>query len=250
MQLARATGTAALVLLLGAIVPAYGQHGKQNEEQGKERGQQRSQPQARHEQTQRQQPQRERAQETRQLRPQQQRRAQETRQQRPQQQRRVQETRQQRPQQHRTQRPQQARQQHPRRTRQEATAWQQKRGWLQHGGWEGHGSWQQSRTRDWARVHRTWAQRGGYGGYYIPQARFNLYFGMQHWFRLHSRPTIYMGYPRFSYGGYSFILVDPWPAAWPENWYEADDLYIGYNDGYYLYNRRYPGIALAISVVM
>ena len=76
-----------------------------------------------------------------------------------------------------------------------------------------------------------WAQRGGYGGYYIPQASFNLYFGDEHWFRMHSRPTIYMGYPRFSYGGSSFMIVDPWPQDWAENWYAVDDIYIGYNNG-------------------
>ena len=30
----------------------------------------------------------------------------------------------------------------------------------------------------------------------------------------------------------------------------ADDVYIDYNDGYYLYNRRYPGVGLALTVVM
>jgi hypothetical protein len=61
---------------------------------------------------------------------------------------------------------------------------------------------------------------------------------------------IYMGYPRFSYGGYSFLLVDPWPESWAENWYDTDDLYIGYDSGYYLYDRRHPGIGLAITVAL
>ncbi len=62
---------------------------------------------------------------------------------------------------------------------------------------------------------------------------------------------MYMGYPRFSYGGFSFLLVDPWPGDWPEDWYSNDDLYIGYyDDGYYLYNRRYPDEALAITIVL
>ena len=62
-------------------------------------------------------------------------------------------------------------------------------------------------------------------------------------------PTMYMGYPRFSYGGFSFMLVDPWPGSWAENWYATDDVYIGYDNGYYLYDRRYPGVGLAITVV-
>ena len=61
---------------------------------------------------------------------------------------------------------------------------------------------------------------------------------------------MYMGYPRFDYGGFSFILLDPWPEYWQPNWYNTDDLYIDYNDGYYLYDRRYPGAALAIAVVL
>jgi hypothetical protein len=58
-----------------------------------------------------------------------------------------------------------------------------------------------------------------------------------------------MGYPRFEYGGYSFILVDPGPEFWPTNWYDSDDLYIDYNDGYYLYDRRYPGYGVAVAIV-
>jgi hypothetical protein len=59
-----------------------------------------------------------------------------------------------------------------------------------------------------------------------------------------------MGYPRFQYGGFSFLMVDPWPESWPEDWYSRDDVYIDYNNGYYLYNRRDPGVALAITVVL
>jgi hypothetical protein len=128
-------------------------------------------------------------------------------------------------------------------------AWQQQRGWLQQGAWQGHSTWQQSRAQNWTSDHRTWTQRGGYGGYYIPQDRFSFYFGSQHWFRMPS-PTIYMGYPRFAYGGFSFMLLDPWPEYWSDNWYSTDDVYVDYDDGYYLYNRRYPDVRLAITVVL
>lgn len=67
---------------------------------------------------------------------------------------------------------------------------------------------------------------------------------------MHGRPTIYMGYPRFSHGGFSFLLVDPWPEYWAENWYDTDDVYVDYDGGYYLYNRSHPDVAIAISVVM
>jgi hypothetical protein len=132
----------------------------------------------------------------------------------------------------------------------QAVAWQQRRGWAQQGAWQGHSTWQQDRAQQWGSQHRTWAQRGGYGGYYIPQDRFSLSFGNQHWFRIRSLPAIYMGYPRFQYGGFSFLLVDPYPEYWAEDWYATDDVYIDYDDGYYLYNRRYPDVRLAITVAM
>lgn len=40
------------------------------------------------------------------------------------------------------------------------------------------------------------------------------------------------------------MLVDPWPEYWPMNWYAADDVYVGYNNGYYLYNRSYQATRL------
>jgi hypothetical protein len=61
---------------------------------------------------------------------------------------------------------------------------------------------------------------------------------------------MYLGYPRFEYSGYSFLLVDPWPEYWSDNWYDADDLYIDYDDGYYLYNRSYPQVRLAVMITL
>ncbi len=56
------------------------------------------------------------------------------------------------------------------------------------------------------------------------------------------------GHRRFQYGGYWFALVDPWPEYWSSDWYSSDDVYLDYyGDGYYLYNRRYPGDRIAIS---
>lgn len=242
MQFFRAIGAAALLLLVGTSVPAHPQQNRQNDkqgkagkEQGKEQRAARPSAQKQRSQDQPQQPQA-RGQQQR-NEPQERERAQPAQQQR-------------RAQQQQGQRPQQARQQQPQRTRQQATAWQQKRGWVQQGAWREHSNWQQSRAQRWEEDHRTWAQRGGYGGYYIPQARFSVYFGSQHWFRMRSRPTIYMGFPRFSYGGFSFLLVDPWPEYWADNWYDTDDVYVDYDDGYYLFNRRHPGIRLAITVVL
>ena len=65
---------------------------------------------------------------------------------------------------------------------------------------------------------------------------------------MHRRPAIYMGYPRFSYSGFWFLLVDPWPGSWAENWYDTDDVDIDHADGYYLCDRRHPSFRLAITV--
>jgi hypothetical protein len=67
---------------------------------------------------------------------------------------------------------------------------------------------------------------------------------------MNAQPTIYMGYPRFSYGGSSFMILDPWPEYWAEDWYLRDDFYIEFNGGYYLYDRRYPGVGLAVAVAL
>lgn len=45
--------------------------------------------------------------------------------------------------------------------------------------------------------------------------------------------------------------VDPWPEYWRNDWYDTDDVYVDYVDnGYYLFNRRYPGPGIAISESM
>jgi hypothetical protein len=46
------------------------------------------------------------------------------------------------------------------------------------------------------------------------------------------------------------MLVDPWPYDWAQDWYASDDVYVGYDSGYYLYNRMHPGEAVAIAVVL
>ncbi len=59
------------------------------------------------------------------------------------------------------------------------------------------------------------------------------------------------GYPRFQYGGYWLTVVDPWPENWGDDWYENDQVYVVYTEGgYYLYNQRYPGIGIAVSISM
>jgi hypothetical protein len=128
--------------------------------------------------------------------------------------------------------------------------WERQRSWRRNGAWRGQPTWQLGRSRNWRADHRTWVQRGGYGGFYIPWAQFSVSFGSGRFFRIGRQPIIVDGYPRFQYGGFSFMMVDPWPEDWPPNWYANDDVYIDYDDGYYLYNRRYPGVGIAVSVAM
>jgi len=108
----------------------------------------------------------------------------------------------------------------------------------------------QSRASSWSTDHRTWQQRGGYSGYRVPDDRFRLYFGSNHFFRISRLPMLYVGgYPRFQYDGYWVTFVDPWPETWPPLWYETDDVYLDYTgDGYYLYDRNYPGIGIAVTI--
>lgn len=108
----------------------------------------------------------------------------------------------------------------------------------------------QSKAGNWSSDHKTWQQRGGYNGYRIPDARFNLYFGRQHYFHISSLPILFVGgFPRFQYDGYWITFVDPWPDNWPPNWYETDNIYLDYtDDGYYLYDQNYPGIGIAVTI--
>jgi hypothetical protein len=110
--------------------------------------------------------------------------------------------------------------------------------------------WQMQRAHDWKHEHRSWRERGGYHGYRIPDDRFHAYFGRGHWFRVHSVPVIVVDRrPRFQYAGFWFTMVEPWPEYWAPTWYETDDVYVDYvNDGYYLCNRRHPGVTVAVNV--
>jgi hypothetical protein len=80
----------------------------------------------------------------------------------------------------------------------------------------------------------------------IPDDRFRSNFGRGHEFRIGS-PSLVGGYSRFQYGGYWFGFVQPWPVGW----YYTDDVYVDYiNGGYYLCNPYYPGAQVSISVVL
>jgi hypothetical protein len=113
-------------------------------------------------------------------------------------------------------------------------------------------AWQQHSAANWQSDHRTWQQRGGYHGYRIPNARFRGHFGPGHGFLIRGLPFMVVGgFPRFQYNGYWVSVADPWPQQWGNDWYDNDQVYVDYADGgYYLYNRSYPGVGIAVSISM
>ena len=89
------------------------------------------------------------------------------------------------------------------------------------------------------------ARPAGKGGH-IPDDKFRSNFGRSHTFHV-SRPVIVNNQPTFNYGGYSFIMVDPWPVGWAY----TDDCYIDYIDGeYFLFDVLHPGVRVALFVSM
>src|SRR6266576_833563 len=80
----------------------------------------------------------------------------------------------------------------------------------------------------------------------IPDRDFHAHFGREHHFAP-GRVQVYGGRPQFTYSGFVFELVEPWPVAWA---YDDDDYYIDYvDDEYWLYSLRYPGVRLELIIV-
>jgi hypothetical protein len=111
--------------------------------------------------------------------------------------------------------------------------------------------WDRHRAENWQAEHRSWEQRGGYRGYRVPEDNYRAYFGQPHVFRIYEYPVTFAGgYPRFQYGGHWVQVMDPWPASWAPDWFYTDDVYIDYtNQGYYLFDPRYPGYPLAVEIL-
>jgi hypothetical protein len=87
------------------------------------------------------------------------------------------------------------------------------------------------------------AQHAGNGR--IPDDQFKAHFGREHTFHV-GHPVLVEGRPRFQYGGFSFIVGQPWPAGWGYN----DDVYIVEVNGvYYLVDLAHPGVQLELEIV-
>ncbi len=83
-------------------------------------------------------------------------------------------------------------------------------------------------------------------GRHIADNDFRVHFGRDHRFAP-GRLQVVNGRSQFIYGGYTFVLVDGWPADWA---YDSDDCYVDYIDGdYYLFNVRYPGVRILLLVL-
>lgn len=80
----------------------------------------------------------------------------------------------------------------------------------------------------------------------IPEDQFRAHFGREHHFHVDRTRVVNQSQPVVVYEGYSFQLVDPWPAEWSYD----DDCYIDYvDDGYYLFDVAHPGIRIAVVIM-
>ncbi len=78
----------------------------------------------------------------------------------------------------------------------------------------------------------------------IPDDRYRASFGSGHTFHV-NRAEFAGGPGRFQYGGYGFVMVDPWPVAW----LYTDNVYVEYhNGGYFLCDPIHPGVFLSINI--
>jgi hypothetical protein len=84
---------------------------------------------------------------------------------------------------------------------------------------------------------------------HIPDPKFKASFGRQHTFKVNqiiNQTTIVPGQTQFVASGFTFIILDPWPAEW----LFTDDCFIDFVDGdYFLFDPFHPGIRVALFVV-
>jgi hypothetical protein len=87
------------------------------------------------------------------------------------------------------------------------------------------------------------AKNGGGSHGRISDAHYASNFGSGHNFHVNQGEY---NSRRFSYGGYSFGFLDPWPVGWGY----SDDVYVVYVDGgYYMCDVVHPGVRLSISIL-
>lgn len=80
----------------------------------------------------------------------------------------------------------------------------------------------------------------------IPEDRFRANFGRTHTFSI-GHPVVVSGTPRFQYGGYWFVIAQPWPVGWAY----TDVVYVDFiGGGYYLLSPVHPGVQISINVIL
>jgi hypothetical protein len=90
--------------------------------------------------------------------------------------------------------------------------------------------------------NRAQAQRGKR----IPEDKFRASLGRQHNFHVQREQVVNSSQPVVVFGGYSFNLVDAWPAEWSFD----DDVHVDYvDDGYYLFDPLNPGVRIAVVII-
>jgi hypothetical protein len=84
---------------------------------------------------------------------------------------------------------------------------------------------------------------------HIPDPTFKANFGRQHTVRVNriiNTTTIVPGQTQFVLTGFTFIILDPWPAEW----LFTDDVFIDFvGDDYFLVDVFHPGVRIALFVV-
>lgn len=79
----------------------------------------------------------------------------------------------------------------------------------------------------------------------IPDPQFREHFGRDHRFYI-GAPVMVGGFPRFRYGGFWFVLEEPWPGYWAY----GNDYYIMFTDGnYWLCDYDDPGVQIQVAVI-
>ena len=80
----------------------------------------------------------------------------------------------------------------------------------------------------------------------ISEGDFHAHFGREHRFAP-GRIQVYEGRPQFTYTGYVFELLNPWPSDWA---YDTDDYYVDYfDDEYWLCSFSHPEIRLELIII-
>lgn len=84
----------------------------------------------------------------------------------------------------------------------------------------------------------------------VPEKTYKAHFGQQHKVtakRIVTTTHIVPNQTRFTYVGYTFVFVQPWPMGWGFD----DDVYIDYVDGgWFMFDAMHPGVQLGLSIVM